>query len=141
MKMAPGALPRPGRVPEQRLLSPELGFRMAAELWNFSGEMVDCFRVFGVGAIYRPKGVARRCTRWPRHPSAPPPSRPRRGLAWRLWASPRLVLLAPGVFWRFRISVIFSDFSEHFQFWTFSAMHRHNKQKLALWHLVNRLVQ
>ena len=23
MKMAPGALPRPGRVPEQRLLSPE----------------------------------------------------------------------------------------------------------------------
>jgi hypothetical protein len=25
MEMAPGALPRPGRVPEQRLLSPEVG--------------------------------------------------------------------------------------------------------------------
>jgi hypothetical protein len=25
MEMAPGALPRPGRVPEQRVLSPEIG--------------------------------------------------------------------------------------------------------------------
>ena len=37
MEMAPGAIPRPGKVPKQRLLSPELGFRLAAELWNFSG--------------------------------------------------------------------------------------------------------
>ena len=27
VEMAPGAIPRPGRVPEQRLLSPELEFR------------------------------------------------------------------------------------------------------------------
>jgi hypothetical protein len=27
MKMVPGAIPRPGRVPEQRLLSPEIGLR------------------------------------------------------------------------------------------------------------------
>jgi hypothetical protein len=27
MEMAPGALPHPGRVPEQRLLSPEIGLR------------------------------------------------------------------------------------------------------------------
>ena len=27
VEMAPGAIPRPGRVPEQRLLSPELDFR------------------------------------------------------------------------------------------------------------------
>ena len=27
MEMAPGAIPRPGRVPEQRLLSPETEFR------------------------------------------------------------------------------------------------------------------
>jgi hypothetical protein len=27
MEMAPGALPRPGRVPEQRLLSPEIRWR------------------------------------------------------------------------------------------------------------------
>ena len=27
MEMTPGAIPHPGRVPEQRLLSPELEFR------------------------------------------------------------------------------------------------------------------
>ena len=31
-----GALPRPGGVPEQRLLSPDLGFAMAAALEGFS---------------------------------------------------------------------------------------------------------
>ena len=36
MEMAPGAIPRPSRVPEQRLLSPETLFRLAAELRNFS---------------------------------------------------------------------------------------------------------
>ena len=41
MKMAPGALPRPGRVPKQRLLSPELGFRMAAEHGDVFGSIVD----------------------------------------------------------------------------------------------------
>ena len=40
MQMAPGAIPRPGRVPKQRLLSPELGFLVAAELRNFSGEIL-----------------------------------------------------------------------------------------------------
>ena len=47
MEMAPGAIPRPGKVPKQRLLSPELGFLVAAELRNSSGEIVDPFRVFG----------------------------------------------------------------------------------------------
>ena len=59
MEMAPGAIPRPGRVPKQRLLSPELGFLVAAELQNSSGEIVDIFRVFGAGALYRRKGGAR----------------------------------------------------------------------------------
>ena len=95
MEMAPGALPRPDRVPKQRLLSPELGFLVAAELRNSSGEIVDSFRVFTAEAIYSPKGVARRCTRWPHHPPAPPPSRSYEGMVWRLWASPRLVLLVP----------------------------------------------
>ena len=36
MAMASGAIPRPGRVPEQRLLSPEPLFRLAAELRSFS---------------------------------------------------------------------------------------------------------
>jgi hypothetical protein len=35
MEMAPGALPRPGRMPEKRLLSPEIGLDggSAAELF------------------------------------------------------------------------------------------------------------
>ena len=30
MEMAPGGIPHPGRVPKQRILSPELGLTMAA---------------------------------------------------------------------------------------------------------------
>ena len=60
MEMAPGAIPRPGRVPKQRLLSPELGFFVAAELRNSSGEIVDSSVSFRSGEIYSPKGVARR---------------------------------------------------------------------------------
>ena len=88
-------------------------FLVAAELRCLSGENLRCSRVF----------------RWEPHVVKPGP---RPGATWRLWAPPGLVLLAPGVFWRNRISVIFWEFSEHFGFWTFSAMHRHNKQKLAL---------
>ena len=33
-----GAIPRPGRVPEQRLLSPELGFAMTAATELFVDE-------------------------------------------------------------------------------------------------------
>ena len=32
MEMTPRAIPRPGRVPKQRLMSPELVFLVAAEL-------------------------------------------------------------------------------------------------------------
>ena len=54
------------------------------------------------------------------------------GVVWGLWAPPAAPLLAPRVFWQKIISVILAEFSEHFGFWTFSAMHRHNKQKLTL---------
>ena len=36
MEMAPGALPRPGRVPEQRLSVPRISPSVAAALRNFS---------------------------------------------------------------------------------------------------------
>src|SRR3954468_11854129 len=61
--------------------------------------------------------------------AAPRPSLPPCGL-------PAAPLLASGVFWYIRVSVIFPDFSEHFQFWSFSAINRQNKQKLALWDLL-----
>ena len=76
MEMAPGAIPRPGKVPKQRLLSPELGFRMAAELWNFSGEIVQALRVFASGGISRQKGGDWRPPRGPHHPRAPAGAKP-----------------------------------------------------------------
>jgi hypothetical protein len=39
MEMAPGALPRPGRVPEQRLLSPEIGLRWRRHCGTLLGKM------------------------------------------------------------------------------------------------------
>ena len=44
MKMTPGAIPNPGRVPEQELLSFKLGFFVSAELGNFSGEILRCLQ-------------------------------------------------------------------------------------------------
>ena len=114
---------------------------MAAALVNFFWYMTDVFRVFGAGALYRRKGGARGWPSRPHHLVAPPPSSPREDMVRRPWASAGLALLAPWVFWQNRISAIFLDFSEHFGFRAFSAIHRHNKQKLALWNLVNRLVQ
>jgi hypothetical protein len=41
VEMAPGAIPFPGRVPEQRLLSPEIGLRWRRRCGTFRGSMVD----------------------------------------------------------------------------------------------------
>jgi hypothetical protein len=38
MEMAPGALPHPGRVPEQRLLSPKIGLRRRQRYRTFLGK-------------------------------------------------------------------------------------------------------
>jgi hypothetical protein len=38
MEMAPGALPYPGRVPEQRLLSPKIGLRWRRRCGTLLGE-------------------------------------------------------------------------------------------------------
>ena len=42
MEMAPGAIPRPGRVPEQRLLSPETWFRVDGGIGTFRGFLLRC---------------------------------------------------------------------------------------------------
>ena len=44
MEMAPGAIPRPGRVPEQRLLSPESRLRRRRRYGTFRG-----FLLGGIG--------------------------------------------------------------------------------------------
>jgi hypothetical protein len=38
MEMAPGAIPRPDRVPEQRLLSPEISLRRRRRYGTFLGK-------------------------------------------------------------------------------------------------------
>jgi hypothetical protein len=38
MEMAPGALPHPGKVSEQRLLSPEIGLRRQRRCGTFTGK-------------------------------------------------------------------------------------------------------
>jgi hypothetical protein len=38
MEMAPGALPHPGRVPEQRHLSPEIGLQWRRRCGTFLGK-------------------------------------------------------------------------------------------------------
>ena len=51
MKMAPGALPCPGRVPERSFCPLNLDFGAAAAR-NFSGSLINIFKVYSVGAIY-----------------------------------------------------------------------------------------
>ena len=127
--MAPGAIPNPDRVPKEELLSPGLGFLVAAELLE---KTFDVLAFLGQEQIYRRRGGVRGWTSRPGGTRPPPQVQKCLGGTWRLWASPGLVFLALEVFWRKRISVIFWEFSKHFGFWTFSTMHRHNKQKLAL---------
>ena len=141
MEMASGEIPHPVRLPKQRLSVPQISSAMVAALWNFSWMEADYSLSFRSGGILQAK---RRREAVPEVGSPPPGAawpRTRQGQVWPPLGSSPSLLLAPGVFWPFRISVIFPDFSEHFYFWTFSAIHRHNKQKLVLWHLVNKLVQ
>jgi hypothetical protein len=52
MEMAPGALPHPGRVPEQRLLSPEIGLRRRRLCGTFLGKKRRTILGFDVERLY-----------------------------------------------------------------------------------------
>ena len=122
--MAPGAIPCPDRVPKQRLSVPRISSAMVAALWNFSWTEAGSFRVFVSERIYRRK---RRCEAVFEVDSPPPGAawpKPRLGQVWPPRGSSPSLLLAPGVFWLYRISMTFPDFSEHFHFWTFSVINR-----------------
>ena len=67
MEMAPGAIPHPGRVPDQRLLSPETCLR-----WRRSYGTFREWRLIDLGfsrreAIYRRKGEVGERPRAPHH--------------------------------------------------------------------------
>ena len=99
MEMAPGVNPRPGRVPEQELLTPGTEFQMAAEHGDVFGIMAIHARVYTSGALSSPKGSSGAVTEKPHPRRARSLPRPRPGRVWGLWAPPALALLAPGVFW------------------------------------------
>ena len=91
IEMAPGVNPRPGRVPEQELLTPETEFRMAAEHRGVFAIMTIRARVYASGAIYRRRGGVGGCLRQPRHRRARATPGPRSAMAW--W--PRSPTLSP----------------------------------------------
>jgi hypothetical protein len=138
IEMALGAIPRPGRVPEQRLLSPEIGLRWRRRYGTFHGWVPWWFRVFALGAIYRRKGKVGRCPRGPHH-----------GQAWpggaTTWCGCLSALLHLFFGLRVRDSkigtlVFVSSNFENIFCTTFLKYKNSRKQELALWHLVNRLV-
>ena len=86
MEMAPGVNPRPGRVPEQELLTPKTEFRMAAEHGDVFGIMTIHARVYASGALSSPKGSSGSVTEAPHPRRARSPPRPRRASVWGLWA-------------------------------------------------------
>jgi hypothetical protein len=92
MKMALGAIPRPGRVPEQRFLSPKIGLRWRRRCRTFRGwRLVNlgcsprreyiCRRAMSEGGPGpTPPSGAARCGL--RHPMVRPPPSPAPSLLW-----------------------------------------------------------
>jgi hypothetical protein len=140
MEMASGAIPHPGRVPEQRLLSPK------SRLWQrwccgtFRGWRpihlgFSCRRLFiGRGAMseggpgahttwWRGQGWTR-ATLWCGQPLAP----------LCLCFGLRLMSRKIGTSW------FVSSNSENISYVTFLKHKNSRKEEMALWHIVNRLV-
>ena len=97
MEMAPGVNPRPGRVPEQELLTPETEFRMAAEHGDVFGNMTIRARVYASGALSSPKGSSGAVTERP-HPRRARSPLGRAQVGCGGCGPPALAFLAPGVF-------------------------------------------
>src|SRR5215217_4860101 len=82
VEMTPGAIPRPGRVPEQRLLSPELEFRDGGGSGRFSLVSSNGVEDLGQGRLNRRRGGVRRSTRRRHNRGARTPPWPRRPIVW-----------------------------------------------------------
>ena len=140
MEMTPGAIPRPGGVPEQRLLSPETCRRWRRRCGTLRGNWLGVFGVFASEGINRRRGNVGGGPGLPPHLPARLWAQPRERVVWRPWASPWLALLAPCVPRKNRrFGFCFVEFREYCPN-SFSGTKNSRKQELALWHLVNRLV-
>jgi hypothetical protein len=140
MEMAPGAIPRPGKVPKQRLLSPETCLRSRRRCETFPG-----WRLLPLGFSHRGQyigGRARSVGTRGAHTIARHGQGWARAMAWcgRLPAHLRL-------FFGLRVrdskigtlGFVSSNFKNIFCT-TFLKYKNSRKQELAPWHLVNRLV-
>jgi hypothetical protein len=140
MEMAPGAIPSPGRVSEQRLLSPEIGLRWRQHCRTFRRwRLIDLGfsrrRLFISGGAMS-EGTRGAHTRWWRGQGCTRATR---------WCGHLLALLRLW-FGLHQVSgkigtlgfVLFN--SENISYVTFLKHKNSRKQELAVWHLVNRLV-
>jgi hypothetical protein len=140
MVMAPGAIPHLSRVPEQRLMPPEIGLRRQRRYGTLSGKTpIDLGfspqRLYiGGGAMLEGTRVAH-TTWW-------------RGQGWTcatLWCGQPLAPLRVSFGLRLMSGKIgtsgfVSSNSENISSVTFLKHKNSRKQELALWHLVNRLL-
>jgi hypothetical protein len=138
MEMAPEALPRPGRVPEQRLLSPEIGLRWRRRCGTFKTP-IDLG--FSVGGLYIGGEAASEG-----HQGA-------HTIGWRALGVTRAALGCGRHLARLRLSFglrsssgknrsfgFVSSNSENISYVAFLKHKTAENRELALWHLVNRLV-
>jgi hypothetical protein len=138
--MAPGAIPCPSRVPEQRLLSPKVGLRWWWRCGTFHGRRLDFLgfsrrRHYIGGRAMSEGGPGAHTTWWGGQ----------RGGGATLWCSCLLALLhlpfglhvMPG---KIETSGFVSSNSKNISCVTFLKHKNSRKQELALWQLVNRLV-
>jgi hypothetical protein len=139
MEMAPGAIPYPGRVPEQRLLCPEIGLWWRRRCGTFRGWMpIDLGfsrRRHFIGERAMSEGTQGAHTTWWRGQRGAPPY----GVAASV---PSSVSALGSVFVSGKIggSTFVSSDSENISCVTFLKYKNSKKQELALWHLVSRLV-
>ena len=139
--MALGALPRPGRGPEQRLFVPRISLRWRRHCGTFRG-----WRLVDLGFLHREASYRRRGKVGGR------PGGPHHLVAWpglaraQGWCGDPMAPLRL-VFWLRESSGKISTLafvrtnSEDIDFLTFLEPKTAENRQLALWHLVNRLVQ
>jgi hypothetical protein len=139
VEMALGALPRPGRVPEQRLLSPETHRWQRRSCGTLSRKTSNDLGFRLQRVLNRRRCGVRGRPGDPHHPlarprGAPPPGvvgpRPPSG-------SPSFFVLRPG---KIGGSGFVPSNSENISCVTFVKHKNSRKQELSLWHLVSSLV-
>jgi hypothetical protein len=140
MEMAPGAIPCPGKVPEQRLLSPEIGLQWRRCCGTFCG-WISIPLGFSHRRLFIGGGAMSEGTQEP-HTTGWRGQGGTRATTWCgcLLALLRLCFGLRLVSGKIGTSGFVSSNSENISCVTFLKHKNNRKQELALWHIVNRLV-